>query len=263
MSTLTNLKKIAVCVKHIPDGQLRLDPGSMRLVRTGEGELNAIDPNAVEVALQLKTDSDAEVVIISMGPPPAVESLRSALALGADRAVLVSDAAAVGSDLVATSTVLAKVLEREQADLVLFGQQATDGGGSVLWAAVAEQLGLPVISQAVELTLQEETIRVRRQTEFGYDVIEASLPLVVAVSDAINEPRYASLKGMMGAKKKPFETLTLADLGIEPSSVGDEGSMTTVLSLGGPPARDNSVKIEDEGDAAQQIFDFLIGKQLI
>src|SRR6195256_127646 len=136
--------------------------------------------------------------------------------MGADRAVLVSDDAAAGSDLVATSKVLAKVLERESADLVLFGQQASDADGAVLWAAVAERLKRPVVSQAAELTVDSGSLRVKRQTEFGYDVIESPLPAVVAVSDAINEPRYPSLKGIMGAKSKPQETASLSELGVDP-----------------------------------------------
>jgi electron transfer flavoprotein beta subunit len=189
--------------------------------------------------------------------------LRKALAMGADRAVLVSDEAAAGSDLVATSRVLAKALEREGADLVLFGQQASDADGAVLWAAVAERLRLPVVSQAAELSVEGGALRVKRQTEFGYDVIEAPLPAVVAVSDAINEPRYPSLKGIMGAKKKPSELLTLADLGLEAGDAGEAGSKTVVLALADPPSRGDSRKIEDDGNAAQAIVDFLAEKRLI
>src|SRR5881398_2132380 len=206
--------RIAVCVKHVPEGHLRLDPGSKRLDRTREGALNHFDANAVEEALRLKGDSDTEVVVVSLGPAKAADSLRKALAMGADRALLVSDDAAAGSDLVATSRLLAAALEREEADLVLFGQQASDADGAVLWAAVAERLGLPVVSQAMELTVDSGSVRVKRQTEFGYDTLEAPLPAVVAVSDAINEPRYPSLKGIMGAKSKPQEHLTLAELGV-------------------------------------------------
>src|SRR3954469_20744639 len=201
--------KIAVCVKHVPEGHGRIDPGSKRLDRSGEGALNHFDANAVEEALRLKADSDTEVVVVSMGPAKAADSLRKALAMGADRAVLVSDEAAAGSDLVATSKVLAKALERESPDLVLFGQQASDSDGAVLWAAVAERLRRPLISQAAELEIADGTVTVKRQTEFGYDRIEAPRPCVVAVSDAINEPRYPSLKGIMGAKKKPQEVLSL------------------------------------------------------
>ena len=254
--------KIAVCVKHVPVGNLRISPDSNRLDRSGPGELNAVDKNAIEEALLLRDGPGGEVIVISMGPQPATESLRTALALGADRAVLVSDDAAAGSDLLATSKVLAKVLERENADLVLFGQQTNDGGGAVLWAAVAELLRLPFVSQAAEITMQDGTVRVTRETEFGDDVIEARLPAVVSVSDTINECRYTSLKGMMGAKKKPLEVLTLADLGLD-AAAGDAGSKTSVLGIAKPPGRSNSVKITDEGNAAQAIVDFLADRQLV
>jgi electron transfer flavoprotein beta subunit len=255
--------KIAVCVKHVPEGHGRIDPGSKRLDRSGEGALNHFDANAVEEALRLKGDSDSEVVVVSMGPEKAADSLRKTLAMGADRAVLVSDEAAAGSDLVATSKVLAKALEREGADLVLFGQQAGDADGAVLWAAVAERLRRPVVSQAAELSVQDGTLRVKRQTEFGYDVIEAPLPAVVAVSDAINEPRYPSLKGIMGAKKKPSDVVSLADLGLDAGEVGEAGSKTEVLALGDPPPRGDARKIEGDGDAAEAIVEFLAEKRLI
>ena len=255
--------KIAVCVKHVPEGSSKIDPGSKRLDRSGEGALNHFDANAVEEALRLKGDSDAEVVVVSLGPAKAADSLRKALAMGADRAVLVTDDAAAGSDLVATSKVLAKTLEREGADLVLFGQQASDADGAVLWAAIAERLQRPVVSQAAELSVDGGSLRVKRQTEFGYDVIEAPLPAVVAVSDAINEPRYPSLKGIMGAKKKPFETLSLGDVGVDAAEAGEAGSKTEVLSLSEPPSRGDARKIEDKGDAAQAIVDFLAEKRLV
>src|ERR687897_1194657 len=210
--------KIAVCVKEVPDATAhkRIDAGTKRLDRSGEGALNPYDANAVEEALRLKdATGEGEVVVLSMGPERALNSLRKALAMGADRAVLIADDAAAGSDLVATSSTLAKALERETPDLVLFGQQASDSDGAVLWAAVAEKLRRPVISQVAELTLADGKVRGKRQTEFGYDVIEAPLPAVVAVSDAINEPRYPALKGVMGAKSKPQEKPTLAELGVE------------------------------------------------
>src|SRR2546423_6942669 len=158
---------------------------------------------------------------------------------------------------------LAAALEREEADLVLFGQQASDADGAVLWAAVAERLGRPVVSQAMELTVDGESVRVKRQTEFGYDTLEAPLPAVVAVSDAINEPRYPSLKGIMGAKKKPQDVVSLADLGVDAGEVGEAGSRTTVVALGDPPARADARKIEDDGSAAQSIVDFLAEKRLV
>src|SRR5438045_1399629 len=249
--------RIAVCVKHVPEGPSKIDPSTKRLDRSGEGALNHFDANAVEEALRVKGDSETEVVAVSLGPQQALDSVRKALAMGADRAVLVSDDAAAGSDLVATSRLLAAALEKEDADLVLFGQQASDADGAVLWAAVAERLGRPVVSQAMELAVDVGSVRVKRQTEFGYDTLEAPLPAVVAVSDAINEPRYPSLKGIMGAKKKPFETLSLADLSVDAGDVGDAGSRTEVQALGSPPARGEARKIEGDGNAPQAIVDCL------
>jgi electron transfer flavoprotein beta subunit len=255
--------RIAVCVKHVPEGPSRIDPATKRLDRAGEGALNHFDANAVEEALRLKGDSDSEVVAVSLGPQKALDSLRKALAMGADRAVLVSDDAAAGSDLVATSRLLAAALERQEADRVLFGPQASVADGAELWPAVAERLGRPVISQAMELAVDGASVRVKRQTEFGYDTIEASLPAVVAVSDAINEPRYPSLKGIMGAKKKPQDVLSLADLGLDGAQAGEAGSGTTVLALGEPPSRGDARKIDGDGDAAQAIVDFLAEKRLL
>jgi len=256
--------KIAVCVKHVPEGAKRIDPATKRLDRAGEGALNPFDTHAVEEALRLKAETgDGEVVLVSLGTAKAQDALRKALAMGADRAVLVTDDGAAGSDLVATSRVLAQVLERERADLVLFGQQGNDSDGAVLWAAVADRLRLPMVSQAAELTRADGSLRVKRQTEFGYDVIETPLPAVVAVSDAINEPRYPSLKGIMGAKSKPQETLSLQDLSLPSDDVGEGGSKTEVLELKTPPSRGESRKVEDDGNAAQAIVDFLAEKRLL
>ena len=217
-----------MCVKQVPDATAakRLEPATGRLDRSGEGALNPTDLNAIEEALRLKEAHEAEVVLVSLGPEKAMESLRKGLAMGADRAVLVSDEGAAGSDLLATSYVLAAALEREQADLVLFGQQSSDGDGAVLWAAVAERLKRPLVSQVAGLSLEGTTLTGKRQTEFGYDVITAPLPAVVAVSDAINDPRYPSLKGIMSAKSKPQETVSLGDLGAAAERAGTSGSRT-------------------------------------
>src|SRR5919205_514848 len=255
--------KIAVCVKQVPEGNRRIDPESKRLDRSGEGALNPFDAHAVEEALRLKdTGGEGEIVLVSMGPAKAQDALRKALAMGADRAVLVSDDGATGSDLVATSYALAKVLEREGADLVLFGQQASDSDGAVLWAAVADRLRRPFVSQAADVQHADGKLTVKRQTEFGYDVIETPLPAVVAVSDAINVPRYPSLKGIMSAKSKPQEALTLADAGVEPDRSGAQGSRTEVLALADPPARGDSRVIEDNGNAADEIVAFLAERRL-
>src|SRR5919206_2860363 len=207
--------KIAVCVKQVPEAaHRRIDPGSKRLDRSGEGALNPFDANAVEEALRLKdATGDGEVLLVSLGPAKAQDALRKALAMGADRAVLISDDAAAGADLVATSAALAKALERESADLILFGQQANDSDGAVLWAAVADRLRVPVVSQAAEITLADGTATVKRQTEFGYDVIESA--------------------------------------------------PTDVYALNDPPARGESRRIEDDGDAAQAVLDFLQEKRLV
>ena len=258
--------KVAVCVKEVPDASApkRLDPQTFRLDRTVAGALNDFDTHAIEEGLQLRDkEGEGEVVALLMGPERAADSLRKTLAIGADRAVHVSDEALAGSDLVATSKALAKALEREGADLVLFGQQAADSDGAVLWAAVADRLRLPVVSQAASLELAGGKVRVKRQTEYGYDVIEAPLPCVVAVSDAINEPRYPSLKGIMGAKKKPQETISLADLGLSPDDAGDAGSRTEVYALGDPPSRGDSERIEDDGAAAEKIVEYLSSHKLL
>jgi electron transfer flavoprotein beta subunit len=258
--------KIAVCVKQVPEGgaHKRIDPQTRRLDRSGEAGLNAYDANAIEEALRIREAAgDGEVVVVSMGPGRAVEALRKGLAMGADRAVLVSDESAAGSDLLATSTVLAKALEREGADLVLFGQQSSDSDGAVLWAAVADRLRLPLISQASELAVGDGKATAKRQTEFGYDRIEAPLPAVVAVSDAINEPRYPSLKGIMGAKRKPQDELALADLGVGDLDAGEVGSRTTVVALNEPPPRGESLRIDGDGSAAQRIVDYLAERKLL
>jgi electron transfer flavoprotein beta subunit len=258
--------KIAVCVKQVPDATVtkRIDPQTKRLDRSGEGALNHFDTQAVEEALRIKErEAGSEVVLVSLGPAKSLDSLRKALAMGADRAVLVTDEAAEGSDLVATSRALAAALEREGADLIVFGQQGSDSDGAVLWAAVADRLQQPVISQAAELEIGDGKVKVKRQTEFGYDVIEAPMPAVVAVSDAINEPRYPSLKGIMGAKSKPQETVSLADLGLDAESAGAEGSRTAVLALADPPARGDALKVEDDGRGAEKIVQFLAERKLV
>src|SRR4051812_39584112 len=249
--------KIAVCVKAVPDAASgrRLDPGTKRLDRSSELAISDFDTYAVEEGLKLKEAAgEGEAVVVSMGPERELDALRKALAMGADRAVLVTDSALEGADLLATASALAGALEKESADLVLFGQQSADGGGAVLWAAVAEKLRRPVISQASELTVADGSVTGKRQTEFGYDTIRAPLPAIVAVSDAINTPRYPSLKGIMGAKKKPQETLGASDAA---------GPGTTVVALNPPPPRGEAQKFEDDGSAADRIVEFLAEKRLV
>jgi electron transfer flavoprotein beta subunit len=252
--------RIAVCVKAVPEASQgrRIDASSKRLDRSGELALSDFDTYAVEEGLKIKeATGDGEVVVVSMGPERALEALRKALAMGADRALLVTDPSLEGADLLGTAQALAGALEKEGADLVLFGQQSADGGGACLWAAVADRLRRPVISQVSELTVEGGSVTGKRQTEFGYDTIRAPLPAVIAVSDAINTPRYPSLKGIMGAKKKPQDMLSAADVG------GVAEARTTVLELSPPPPRGDSRRIEDDGSAAEKIVEFLAEKRLV
>jgi electron transfer flavoprotein beta subunit len=252
--------KIAVCVKAVPDAASgrHLDPATKRLDRSGELTISEWDTYPIEEALALKEGAgDGEVVVISMGPERALDALRKALAMGADRAVLVTDSALEGSDLLGTAKALAGALERESADLVLFGQQSADGGGACLWAAVADRLRRPVVSQVSELRIDGSHLVGKRQTEYGYDTIRAPLPAVVAVADSINTPRYPSLKGIMGAKKKPQETLSAPEVG------GAEPAGTSVVALSPPPERAAARRIEDDGSAADQIVEFLAEKRLV
>ncbi len=257
--------KIAVCVKQVPDATVhkRIDPATKRLDRSGEAALNPTDLNAVEEALRIKEAQGGEVVLVSLGPQKAVDSLRKALAMGADRALLVTDEAAAGSDLLGTARALTGALEREGADLVLFGQASGDGDGAVLWAAVGDLLRRPVVSQVAALTVESDAMTGKRQTEHGYDLIRAPLPAVVAVSDAINEPRYPSLKGIMGAKTKPQESVSIHDLGLAAEVVGEAGSRTAVLEIGPPPSRGDTIKFEDDGSAAQKVLDLVVERKLI
>jgi electron transfer flavoprotein beta subunit len=249
--------KIAVCVKAVPDAAAgrRIDPATKRLDRSGELAISEFDTYAVEEGLKLKESSgDGEVVVVSMGPEKAMDALRKALAMGADRAVLISDASLENADVLETAVALAGALEEESPDLVLFGQQSADGGGACLWAAVAEKLRHPVVSQVSELSVDGGSLTGKRQTEFGYDTIRAPLPAIVAVSDAINTPRYPSLKGIMGAKKKPQETV---------APTGAAGAGTTVIALSPPPPRGDAQKFEDDGNAADRIVEFLAEKRLV
>jgi electron transfer flavoprotein beta subunit len=252
--------KIAVCVKTVPDTSAgrRIVPDTGRLDRSGALALSEFDLHPVEQALVLRDAlGEGEVVVVSLGPAHAAEALRKALAMGADRSVLVSDEAFVGADLLVTAAALAAALRREAPDLVLFGQQSSDGDGACLWAAVAEQLDLPSISQVASLELADASVVGRRQTEYGYERIAAPLPAVVAVSDAINVPRYPSLKGIMGAKSKPHAVVSAAELGA-PAQAG-----TTVLGAAAPPARGDRRLVHDDGSAAETIVAYLSERRLL
>jgi electron transfer flavoprotein beta subunit len=259
--------KVCVCVKEVPPSSvsLRLDPASGRLLRS-KGRINGPDDHALEEALKLRDEAGGgEVVVLSMAPQHATDSLRHGLAMGADRAVLVSDDALGGSDLLVTSRILARALERERPDLVLFGWEGTDSGGAMLWAAVGERLDMAVISRAWQLDVAGGRVSARRQMEYGFDVAEAALPAVVAISGAINAPRYPSLKGVVASKKKPVEIVTVAELGLEPAQVGDAGSRTRVLGVTRPPTRTPGMLIEEEDShrAAERLMEYLTTKGVI
>jgi electron transfer flavoprotein beta subunit len=251
--------KIVVCVKAVPDAATgrRLDPASGRLDRSGDLALSDFDLHPVEEALRLREAAgEGEVVIVSLGPVGAADAVRKTLAMGADRSVLVTDDAFSGADLLTTAHALAGALAREEADLVLFGQQSADGDGACLWAAVAELLRRPAVSQVAELSVEGGAVTGRRQTELGYECIRAPLPAVVAVSDAINEPRYPSLKGIMGAKSKPQETLSAAEVG------GVQAARTTVLAQSAPPSRGDRRTVEGAG-GPEAILEFLVERRLL
>jgi electron transfer flavoprotein beta subunit len=259
---------IAVCVKEVPSGtsHKRLDPATNRLDRSGDSELNPFDLHALEEAVRIREGGSdvGEIVAVCMGPASAQRALQKALALGADRAVLVSDDSLAGSDIAGTAHVLAAVVAKQDADLVILGQQAADADCYVMAAAVADHLERPVVTQVAALTIDGASLRAKRQTEHGYDVIEAPLPAVVSVSDAINTPRLPSIKAIMGAKKKPLETLSASDAGVDGGRVGEGGAQSVVRSVAPPAAKSAGVTIEDSGgDSAAQVVDLLAGKGLI
>jgi electron transfer flavoprotein beta subunit len=243
--------KICVLVKEVPDTAVhkRIDPATGRLDRSGERNLNPYDTHAIEAAMQIREGGAVEVeeiVAVTMGPETATRALDKAVSLGADRSVLVTDAGLAGSDVVATGYALAKTLERESPDLVLLGQQSDDGECYTIGAVVAEHLRMPSLTQVIKLDIEGDKLRCERQAEYGYDTVEVTLPAVISVGDAINEPRYPSLKAIMGAKKKPRDTLSIGDAGIDSARVGADGSRVICGEFKDPPAKEQGTIIEDE-----------------
>ena len=262
--------KICVLVKEVPDAAVtkRIDPNTMRLDRSGEKNLNPFDTHAIEAAMQIKEGGAIpveEVISVTMGPESAVRALHKAVALGADRSVHLSDGALEGSDVCATGYALAKVLESESPDLVLLGQQSDDGECYTIGAVMAEHLGMPSLTQVIKMDVEGGGLRCERQAEYGYDTVSVELPAVISVGDAINEPRYPSLKAIMGAKKKPLDTKATGDVGIEGEKVGESGSRTTVIELNPPPAKEAGEIIEDEdtNETVEKIVAWLDERKLI
>jgi electron transfer flavoprotein beta subunit len=262
--------KICVLVKEVPDAavQKRIDSNTMRLDRSGEKNLNPFDTHAIEAAMQIKEGGAIpveEVVAVTMGPDSAVRALHKAVALGADRSVHLSDDALAGSDVSATGYALAKVLEAESPDLVLLGQQSDDGECYTIGAVVADHLQMPSLTQVIKIDVEDGKLRCERQAEYGYDTVAVELPAVISVGDAINEPRYPSLKAIMGAKKKQLDTKATGDVGIEGDRVGEGGSRTAVLELNPPPEKESGEIIEDEdtNETVEKVINWLEERKLI
>jgi electron transfer flavoprotein beta subunit len=262
--------KICVLVKEVPDAAVekRIDPGTKRLDRSGEKNLNPFDTHAIEAAMQIKEGGAVpidEVVAVTMGPESSVRALHKAVSLGADRSVQLTDDALAGSDVCASGYALGQVLKKESPDLVLLGQQSDDGECYTMGAVVADHLQMPSLTQVIKIDVEDGKLVCERQAEYGYDTVEVELPAVISVGDAINEPRYPSLKAIMGAKKKPLDTLSTADVGIEAGRVGGEGSRTQVLSLSPPPQKEKGTIIEDEdtNETVEKIVSWLEERKLI
>jgi electron transfer flavoprotein beta subunit len=262
--------KICVLVKQVPDAAVtkRIDPDTMRLDRSGETNLNPFDTHAIEAAMQIKEGGQMdvdEVVAVTMGPEGAARALHKAVALGADRSVHLTDEALAGSDVCATGYALAKALDSESPDLVLLGQQSDDGECYTIGAVVADHLKMPSLTQVIKIEVQDGKLRCERQAEYGYDTVEVELPAVISVGDAINEPRYPSLKAIMGAKKKPLDTKATGEVGIEADWVGEAGSRTAVLALNPPPEKEAGEIIEDEdtNETVSKIVEWLDERKLL
>ncbi len=262
--------KICVLVKEVPDAAVekRIDASTGRLDRSGEKNLNPYDTHAIEAAMQIREGGTVEVdeiIAVTMGPDSAQRALHKAVSLGADRSVHLSDDALAGSDVASTGYALAKAVEKEQPDLVLLGQQSDDGECYTIGAVVADHLKMPSLTQVIKMDVEEGALRCERQAEYGYDTVQVKLPAVISVGDAINEPRYPSLKAIMGARKKPLEKVGMGDVGIDASLVGEEGSRVQCGDFHAPEAKPPGKIIEDEdtNETVEQIVAWLAERKLI
>jgi electron transfer flavoprotein beta subunit len=257
---------IVVLVKQVPDSgaerNLRSDDNTVDR-GSANNVINEMDEYAIEEALRIREAHGGEVTILTMGPDRASESIRKALSMGPDKAVHVLDDALHGSCAVATSKVLAAALATLDADLVICGAESTDGRVQVIPHMLAERMGIAALTGARKLTVDGTSLTIERQTEEGYEVVGATTPAVVSVWDTINEPRYPSFKGIMAAKKKPVQTLSLADLGIVPTEVGFDGATSTVLEHSKRPPRSGGQKITDEGDGGIKLVEFLASEKFV
>ena len=253
--------RIVVCVKHVPDATAKrtFDPSDNTVDRAGvDGLLSELDEYAVEEALTIAAAQAGEVVVLTLGPAKAQDAARKALKMGADSAVHVLDEAVHGSDALATSLVLARAVEKiGDCDIVLCGMASTDGAMGVVPAMLAERLQIPQVTFAAEVRVDGDRVVARRDGDVAAETIEARMPLVLSVTDQINEPRYPSFKGIMAAKKKPVETWSLSDLGLDPGQVGLSSAWSTVRSVDARPARSKGVIVTDEGDGGRQLAEYL------
>jgi electron transfer flavoprotein beta subunit len=257
---------IVVCVKQVPDTAVerKLKPDDSTLDRaSADGVLNELDEYAVEEALQLAEASGGEVTVLTMGPEQAADTIRKALSMGGDKAVHVVDDRLAGSDAVQTSYALAKVLGKIGFDLVILGSESTDARTGVLAAMLAERLSLPQLSLAAKVEIDGGTARINRQTDYGYDVVEAQLPAVISVVEKINEPRYPSFKGIMAAKKKPVTTMSLEDAEVDPAQVGLAAAGTEVADFADRPPKQAGTVVKDEGDGGAKAAEYLASQKFI
>jgi electron transfer flavoprotein beta subunit len=257
---------IVVCMKQVPDteSERTLRPADSTLDRdAADALINELDEYAIEEGLKLAEAHGGEVTILSMGPQRASESIRKALSMGADKAVHLLDDGLAGSDALGTSAALAAALSRIGFDLVILGSESTDARMGVMAAMLSERLGVPQLSLASKVGTDGTAIEINRQTDYGYDRVQATLPAVVSVVEKINEPRYPSFKGIMAAKKKPVETLSLADIGIDPGQTGLAGAATEVASFAARPPRQAGTVVKDEGDGGVKAAEFLAATKLI
>ena len=251
---------VTVCVKQIPDpaNPGRLDPNTHTLDRSGKLILDDSDAYGVEMALQLVDQAGGgEVTLVSMAPHGEVSGLRSALAMGASKAILVSDERLVGSDALTTAKVLAAAIRRVPADLIIAATESTDGYTGTLPVQLAELLGLPSITFAKRVRVEPGRVLVDRQTEAGYDEVESPLPALVTVTAGVVEPRYPSFKGIMAAKGRPIDQLTVADLDLVDDQVGWPGARQEVVAVAAAESRQSGEIVVDEGDAHERIVAFL------
>jgi electron transfer flavoprotein beta subunit len=259
--------KIVVLVKHVPDATAdrTFSDSDHTTDRVGvDGLLSELDEYAVEEALKIAESEDGDVVVLTMGPEHAADALRKGLQMGASSAVHVLDDALHGSDAIATSLVLAKALEKVgDVDLVLTGMASTDGSMSVVPAMIAERLGLPHVGFVGELTVADGTVTGRRDGDAASETVEASLPAIVSVTDQINEPRYPSFKGIMAAKKKPFENWSLADVGVDPADVGLAAAWSVVQDVTKRPPRTAGQVVTDDGEGGLRMVEFLVAQKFV